>query len=391
LKIALETMGGQQWYSGQVLLHNLVFGVRQLRLHDVELALISSQEEGTLRDYAQSIGMEGYLHYHKPRRWSMRELTNGLYKRLFHSDRFLEKILRENGINVLFGPVLLFNCSGVATLSWLWDFQHTHLPEMFSKEERSNRDSNFMQSAKSATRIIVLSEAVKKDFQDFAPLHASKARVLSPISRIPEITYESDPGTIVRLYHLPDKFVYLPNQFWKHKNHELVFRAVKNLKEKGIKVTVVCTGYPGDYRHSGYFASLWQKVSEWDLRRQIIYLGLIPYAHVLSLIRQSVCVINPSRFEGWGMTVDEARSVGKRALVSDIPAHREQNSPGAIYFSPEDCQDLEAKLAQIWNNTASGPDEEFEREARLKLPERLSSYAQAFVSISREAYQEHPL
>jgi glycosyltransferase involved in cell wall biosynthesis len=391
LKIALGTMGNQQWVAGQVLLHNLVFAVRQLGLNNFDLTVISFQKEGTLRDYAQSIGTDGYLYYDNPRRWSVRGVTNDLSKYLFLRDKCFEKFLRQNGINVLFTQALLFKCSGVATLSWLPDFQHVHLPEMFSERERLDRDASFIQSAEAATRIIVLSEAVKKDFQAFAPLYASKARVLSPVSRIPEVIYELDPGTIVRLYHLPEKFVCLPNQFWKHKNHELVFRAVKNLKDRGIKITVVCTGYPGDSRHAGYFASLWQKVSEWDLRGQIIYLGLIPHAHVLSLIRQSVCVLNPSRFEGWGMSVDEARSVGKRVLVSDIPAHREQNPPGAIYFSPEDCQDLEIKLAQIWDKTAPGPDEEFEREARLNVPKRLRSYAQAFVAISREAYQEHSL
>jgi len=63
---------------------------------------------------------------------------------------------------------------------------------------------------------------------------------------------------------------------------------------------------------------------------------MVPREHVLLLIRQSIGVLGPSLFEGWGFGVDEARSVGKRLLISDIPAHREQNPPEAIFFNPQD-------------------------------------------------------
>jgi len=160
------------------------------------------------------------------------------------------------------------------------------------------------------------------------------------------------------------------------------------LRDKGIKVTVACTGFPGDYRSAGYFASLWAKVSQSNLREQVIYLGMVSRERVLSLIRQCVCVINPSLFEGWGLSVDEARSVGKRAIVSDIPAHREQNPPRALFFDPHDCDDLAEKLAVVWNETRPGPDLEFEAEARRSLPERLDSFTEKFLDICREVHPD---
>ena len=105
-------------------------------------------------------------------------------------------------------------------------------------------------------------------------------------------------------------------------------------------------------------------------------------------MRQSVCVLNPSLFEGWGYTVDEARSVGKRVLLSDIPAHREQDPPKAMFFDPQDCGDLVKKLRQIWGETAPGADVELEAEARRSLSDRLRAYKEAFVSIVQEAFDE---
>jgi glycosyltransferase involved in cell wall biosynthesis len=386
LKVALRMMGDEKWVAGEILTRTLLNVVGQLRLNEFKLSILASNAQA--REFEQSLGADDWLHYQSPNRRSLRGMHNGIYKRLFGRDKYLEQFLMRHEVNVLFSPFLLFKCSNIATLSWLPDFQHVHLPEMFSDEERLDLDQSFMQSAELATRIILLSNSVKEDFQAFAPRYATKGRVLSPVSRIPDAAYEMDPRRIVSLYHLPEKFVYLPNQFWKHKNHELVFRAVKNLKHRGVAIVVVCSGYPADFRHAGYFAQLWESVSKWGLRDQVIYLGMVPHEHVHLLIRQSVCVINPSRFEGWGMSVDEARSVGKQVLISDISTHREQDPPKATYFNPENCEDLEEKLAQIWNQSVPGPDAELEREARLRLPARLRSYAETFVSVSREAFQE---
>jgi len=47
--------------------------------------------------------------------------------------------------------------------------------------------------------------------------------------------------------------------------------------------------------------------------------------------------LNPSRFEGFGMSVAESKSLGKRVLASDLGLLREQAAPGAVYFDPADA------------------------------------------------------
>jgi glycosyltransferase involved in cell wall biosynthesis len=229
-----------------------------------------------------------------------------------------------------------------------------------------------------------MSKAVKRDFETFAPQYAHKARVLRAVSNIPESAYGADLTSLLKLYHLPEKFIYIPNQFWKHKNHELIFWTLKLLKDKGVDVFAVCSGYPGDYRHPTYFADLLQKVSRWGVRDQIAFLGLIPQDYVFQLIRQSVCVLNPSLFEGFGLTVDEARSVGKCVLLSDIAVHREQNPPKAIFFDPHNCGDLADKLSKIWCEATPGPDVELEHEAQKSLRRRLRACAESFMSVVHE-------
>jgi glycosyltransferase involved in cell wall biosynthesis len=105
---------------------------------------------------------------------------------------------------------------------------------------------------------------------------------------------------------------------------------------------------------------------------------------VFALIRQAVCVLNPSRFEGFGLSLGEARAVGKRVVVSDIPPHREQNVPCAEYFEPLDPDDLAAKLAMVWEATEPGPDPALEARARQAQPARVRAYAENFMALVRE-------
>jgi glycosyltransferase involved in cell wall biosynthesis len=388
LNIAFHIMGGDGWTVGLIYLRNLFYALRHGYGKEQRLFLLAPAAQDGVRDYACSIETDDVILYNVPRRWTSLWAINWLNKRLLLRDRLMEGVLRQNGIDVVFGPTLVHDYGNIATLSWLPDFQHIHLPGMFGDLERVNRKRIFLQCAKAATRIILMSEAVKKDFESFAPVYTHKVRVLHPISYVPQSIYECDLNSILNLYHLPEKFVYLPNQFWKHKNHELAFHAIKVLKDSGVKVFVVCTGNPVDYRHPTYFADLCYKLSQWNIRDQIIYLGLIPHEHVLLLIRQCVCVLNPSLFEGWGYAVDEARSVGKKVLLSDIPAHREQNPPKAIFFNSHDYNELAGMLGQIWLNTEPGPDIELELEARRILPSRLGAYGEGFLLVAQGAFEE---
>lgn len=384
LKIAFHIVGGKHWNAGTIYLRNLFFALRQKYRKEVELYLLAPTGQETVDDHVNFVQPDDVIFYRVQKGWISLWAIDRLIKRLLSCDMIVGHVLRSHGVDVLFGFGLINQYFRVATLSWLPDFQHIHLPEMFSEAERHSRDRIFLQSARLATRIVLPTEAAKKDFESFAPNYADKAVALHPISYVPQSIYSYDLNSILKFYHLPEKFVYLPNQFWKHKNHERVFYALKILKDRGIKVTLVCTGYPGDRRHPSYLADLWQKASQWDIRYQVVYLGLIPHEHVLLLIRQSICVLNPSLFEGWGIAADEARSVGKHVLLSDIAPHREQNIPRATFFDPRNCEDLAKKLEEIWCQSLPGPDKALEYEARHSLPERILKYAQGFMSVIQE-------
>jgi glycosyltransferase involved in cell wall biosynthesis len=381
MRIAFEVAGGDTWQAGISYNKTFIYALKHTYGDDVALYFLLPDA-----NIPGDIGEAGgkVLRITAYREWTTLWVGEQAIKYLFAYDLRRARILNRYKMDVIFGLLLLNRYGSIPTLSWIPDFQHIHLPEMFSALERSQRDWDYLKTAEISNRVILMSESVKKDFEIFAPQYAYKARVLQAVSHIPESIYEADLKSVLNLYHLPEKFVYIPNQFWRHKNHEMVFRALKILKDSGVKVFVVCSGYPGDNRHPSHFSDLLQKISSWGIRDQVVLLGMIPRNHIFMLMRQAICVLNPSLFEGFGLTVDEARSLGKRVLLSDIPAHQEQDPPKAMYFDPYNSEDLAEKLRMIWRDVEPGPDSELELKAQQSFPGRLRACAESFMSVANE-------
>jgi glycosyltransferase involved in cell wall biosynthesis len=229
------------------------------------------------------------------------------------------------------------------------------------------------------------SEDAQRDFAGFSLSAANKARVLSFVAQPPADIYDSAPDWVCDQYHLPQRFIYLPNQFWKHKNHEIVIQALALVKAKHSEISVVCTGNPSDNRHPSYFAELLTSVSTLGLRDNFIILGMVPHAHLFQLMRQSLAVLQPSLFEGWSTTVEEAKSLGKRVILSDLPVHREQNPSTSIFFNPHDPQALAECLRLTFETAPCGPDDALESQAREQLPNRTRAFGRIFMEIVSEA------
>lgn len=305
--------------------------------------------------------------------------------------RPIEDLLHEEGVDALFASLSHFGPDfRIPLLGWIHDFQHKHHPELFPAYENEQRDQLFERMGANCTRVVLSSEDARKDFERFVPSHADKARVLRFVAQPPAGVYDRDPGWICGEYHLPERFVYLPNQFWVHKNHGLVIEALASLAATRPDVTVVCTGNPADTRDPLHFGELLARVSRLGVRDSFVVLGWVPHAHTFHLVRQAIAVLQPSLFEGWSTTVEETKSIGKAIVLSDIPIHREQAPAGALYFDPADADALAERLVEAYDTRTPGPDDALEAAAREALPARTREYGETFLDHVRDAMAAHP-
>jgi len=191
-------------------------------------------------------------------------------------------------------------------------------------------------------------------------------------------------------YGLPDTFFFLPNQFWAHKNHKCVIDALRLLSAKGSRVVVAASGLEVDPRQRDHFPRLKALVHNSGLARSFLLLGLIPHDHVLALMRSCSALINPSTFEGWSTTVEEAKAMGTPMILSSLRVHKEQAGEHAVYFHKDSAH----QLATILGNFQPLPASQRQRlaeQSRIaaaadvrRFAERFSDLVE-FVALSHES------
>jgi len=273
------------------------------------------------------------------------------------------------------------------TIGWIPDFQHIYLPGLFNKADLDQRDSTFQRVAERASLVMLSSKAAYDDFAAFAPAHAKKARVISFPSLLAFDSLSGEPAETRSRFNLPEKFALVANQFWSHKNHALVVKALASLKSFDPTISVVMTGLPADHRDptNKAFSSLLQTIATAGLHEQIRILGLVSYHDLINLMRAAALVIQPSRFEGWSTVVQDAKALGRPLLCSDIPVHREQATNCLGFFSTDDPEGLASLLKSKWSELTAGPDVAAEERSLAHERSFASAHGQALIDLCTEA------
>lgn len=269
-------------------------------------------------------------------------------------------------------------------LYWLPDFQHLHLPDLFSAEERQARSAGMAALAASEGTLVLSSAVAAADFARFFPQAKIRSEIWRFCSELMPGTASTDPRPA---YGLPAKYLYLPNQFWAHKNHRSVFLALGMLKRRGIEICLVCTGLQEDRRDVEHFPRLRALLDAEGVADQVRFLGLIPRVDQIEVFRHAAAVVQPSLFEGWSTVVEDTLAIGRPLFVSDLPVHREQLAAvaEARFFDPLRPDTLADALEQAWPGLAPGPDAGSERSAAARLAGRRMASGAEFIRIATSA------
>jgi glycosyltransferase involved in cell wall biosynthesis len=302
-------------------------------------------------------------------------------------DLLVQRLLERHDVSVMSHSFHLGKQRTVKTIGWIPDFQHVHLPEFFQPEERVNRDRHFMSMCVNCDKVVVSSECAREDLIRFSPENAHKAELLRFVGRPTPTKGAASLPELQKLYKFDGPYFLLPNQFWVHKNHRSVIAALHRLKQQNQSILVLATGSSQDYRNPTYFPSLMEYTKECGVSDQFRILGDIPFAHLAGLMRHSIAFLNPSRFEGWSTSVEEAKSMGKQIVLSDIPVHREQAPERGIFFDLEDPSSLADAILTAYNGFDHAQDESLQQAARNLFPARQLAFGQIYINIVHRAAQ----
>ena len=265
----------------------------------------------------------------------------------------LGKNLAAQGVKLLFCPFTAptYSEGNIPTVSVVLDLQHRELPQFFSLHEIGLRNDFMAELSRKADRIICISEHTRTSVLkhlDIPPerTHTVPICIQTRLFR-PEagksIQYLADFGIAKRPY------MFYPANFWPHKNHSMLLTAFGMFLARNphSPIDLVFTG-----ALNGGEDAIKQAVSQMGLSKRVHFLGFIPEERLAAVWFGCEFLIFPSLYEGFGIPVLEAMSIGKPVLCSDCTSLPEVAGDAALYFDPRKPETLVDCIEKITTNTS---------------------------------------
>ncbi len=179
-------------------------------------------------------------------------------------------------------------------------------------------------------RIVAISDTDKLEIENHYPFTRNKIiKIYNPIGKnIPDLIKVNKKPYIIAI-----------NIQYKHKNIITLIKAFEIFHKNRTQYKLYLVG-----KESEATKELHDYISEHNLEDSIEFLGFISDEELTELWSNAALYVNPSLYEGFGMTSVESIMMGAPTLISDIPVNREVTENLAFYF--KNLRDYK-ELAQI--------------------------------------------
>nr|WP_297707381.1 glycosyltransferase family 1 protein [uncultured Butyrivibrio sp.] len=224
----------------------------------------------------------------------------------------------------------------------IWDIGHRVMPAFPETTKPMYRwnghETQCARMLAKATFILTGNETGKQEILQNYSVMGSKIRIVPfPVSFFC-YENESKPG-----FELPKDYFFYPAQFWPHKNHACIVKALAFLRrEKNIDAHVIFTG--SDKGNKAYIKGLAEKLGVSDL---INFAGFVSYEEMKYLYTHARGMVFASLMGPNNIPPIEAVYLGCPLIITDIPGHKEQMGESALFFDGYDEKSLAACMEKL--------------------------------------------
>ena len=243
-------------------------------------------------------------------------------------------------------------------VSIIYDFQHMFYPFFFSEKEVNQRNITNQWINVNANHVITISEETKNNFHNFTNYPLSKITSISIPIFIKNIDFQEKwEKLILKNKNLTEPYFVYPANFWPHKNHKLLFIALKMAVHKGLKKNIKLILIGNELNNGEEYRKL---VKDLGLEKNVVFLGFVDENTKYIIIKKSFALIYPSLYEGFGMPLIESIILETPILCSDLKVIKEIINDDIHFFNPSKPKSIANSITEIVNNS----------EALLRLKEQ---------------------
>ncbi|AGA78969.1 glycosyltransferase family 4 protein [Echinicola vietnamensis] len=222
------------------------------------------------------------------------------------------------------------------------DLLFCRYPELFNPIDVQIYKIKMQRSCKEADQVIAISQQTKQDLIEFLGIVEHKIRVVYQgyhENYKKEVSLE-ETQRVKAKYQLPDRFLFFVSTIEKRKNVQLILKAMKARRDWSIPLVVVG-------RATSYLNELKAMVQEYGLQGRVHFLHDVAFNDLPAMYKMAHVFIYPSYFEGFGIPIIEAQSMGTPVITSTGSCFKEAGGNAALYGDPDDPAALIAHIEQM--------------------------------------------
>lgn len=233
----------------------------------------------------------------------------------------------------------------VKQLSIIHDLMHRYeqnFPENHINGEYERREQISKNACKYSVGVITDSELGRKQFAESYNYSMSKIYSLPYIP--PSYIYKiNSNNNLLSKLHLPKEYIFYPAQFWLHKNHSNLVKAVALLRKKLPNINLVLAGFK-----SKNYSNIEKLVKKLNLTKQVHFLGYVEDEIIVELYIKAKMLVMPTFFGPTNIPPIEAFALNCPVATSNIYAASDQLGDAALLFNPKSVRSIASAIEKIW-------------------------------------------
>lgn len=209
-----------------------------------------------------------------------------------------------------------------------WDTGHRTIPEFpemrAGADSWAQREALCRQMLPQASAVVVGNQAGADEVTQLFGVRAER------VAQLPFPNPDFSGLAAVKPAWLPAEPYFLyPAQFWPHKNHHTLIRALALLARQPVAASLVFVG--SDKGNTAYLRAV---AAELGVAARVHFGGFVARGELKALYENAAGLAFASLLGPNNLPPQEAAVLGCPVILSDLPGHREQLGPGALYAAP---------------------------------------------------------
>lgn len=250
--------------------------------------------------------------------------------------------------------------TSVKTVISIMDLSFIYYPQLFSKKDLYQLKNWTKFSAKKAAKIFTISKASKNDIikiygkdKDDVVVTYPGIRESESSSKVGKVSKVESMQDLKKKFGIDSPYILFVGTIQPRKNLTRLIEAFSKISKNNMELVIV--GKKG-----WLYEEILDAPKRFGVSDKVKFLDFVENEDLPYLYKHAVCFVLPSLYEGFGLPVLEAMKYGCPVLISNTSSLPEAGGDAAVYFNPEDVNDIAEKINKVIM------DEKIQEEMRKK-------------------------